>query len=130
MSRSHDVRHLTTAELQRAQRDLRVTAGLITPGSPALVPVQAQMQAIGTELAQRTATHEVMKNPAMSTGTEPMTRDPLAALASDYEADWNVWKPGRYAADHRRIAVSLKSGTIPGLADKLRRFTELLKDLS
>ena len=53
MNRYHDIKHLTTDELQRAQRDLRATSGLITPDSPAHVPIQAEMQAIDTELAGR-----------------------------------------------------------------------------
>jgi hypothetical protein len=40
-----------------------------------------------------------------------------------------VWKPGRYVADHRRIDVTLISDSVSGLADKLRAFTELIKDL-
>jgi hypothetical protein len=40
-----------------------------------------------------------------------------------------VWKSGRYVADHRRIDVTLVSDSIFGLAEKLRAFTELIKDL-
>jgi hypothetical protein len=111
MTRDHDVRLLTTAELERAQRQLQANLGLITPQSPAHVPIRAQLQAIDAELAARTV------------------RDPLAALAREYETEWNVWKPGRYVADHRRIDVTLVSESVPGLAEKLRVFTELTGDL-
>jgi hypothetical protein len=63
------------------------------------------------------------------TRTEPADGDPLTALSNKYEADWKVWKPGRYVADHRRIDVSLISDSVPGLAEKLREFTELIKNL-
>ncbi len=53
MIRSHDVGQLTTAELERVKRDLQANLGLINPGSPAHVPIQAHMQAIDTELAER-----------------------------------------------------------------------------
>ncbi len=38
-------------------------------------------------------------------------------------------RPGRYVADHRRLDVSLISDTIADLADKLRRFITMTKDL-
>ena len=53
MIRSHDVTQLTTAELERAKRELQANLGLLNPGSPAHVPIQAHMQAIDTELSQR-----------------------------------------------------------------------------
>jgi len=53
MIRSHDVGQLTTAELERARRELQANLGLINPGSPAHVPIQAQMRAIDTELTGR-----------------------------------------------------------------------------
>jgi hypothetical protein len=66
----------------------------------------------------------------VSTGTEPAGYDPLTALSNEYAADWNVWKPGRrYVADHRRLDVTLISDSVSGLAEKLRTFTELIKDL-
>ena len=51
MIRYHDVRQLTTAELERTKRDLHANLGLITPDSPAHVPIQAHMEAIDAELA-------------------------------------------------------------------------------
>ncbi len=65
----------------------------------------------------------------MIMGTEPMSADPLTALSSEYGAEWKVWHPGRYVADHRRIDVTLISDTVSGLADKLRAFTEMIRDL-
>ena len=53
MTRSHDVEQLTTAELERTKRELQANLGLINPNSPAHVPIQAHMQAIDTELAER-----------------------------------------------------------------------------
>jgi hypothetical protein len=53
MSRYHNVRLLTTAELERTKRDLQANLGLIRPDSPAHVPIQAHMQAIDTELTER-----------------------------------------------------------------------------
>ena len=55
MTRPHDVSQLTTAELETARRQLRANLGLITPGSPAHVPILAHMQAIDAELAGRAA---------------------------------------------------------------------------
>jgi hypothetical protein len=55
MTRPHDVRQLTTAELEVARRQLRANLGLITPGSPAHAPILAHIQAIDAELAGRAA---------------------------------------------------------------------------
>ena len=52
MIRYHDVQQLTTAELERAKRELQANLGLINPDSPAHVPIQAHMQAIDTELSR------------------------------------------------------------------------------
>lgn len=129
MIRYHDVRHLTTAELERIKRELQANLGLITPHSPARVPIQAHMQAIDTELAERAGNQDVTGSAALPAEAAPMGDDPLAALASEYEAQWKVWKPGRYVADHRRLDLTLISDSVPGLAEKLRAFTELIKDL-
>jgi hypothetical protein len=129
MIRHHDVRQLSTAELERTKRDLHANLGLITPDSPAHVPIQAHMKAIDAELAERAGNKKVNGSAAVSTGTEPAGCDPLTALSNEYEAEWKVWKPGRYVADHRRIDVTLISDSLSGLAEKLRAFTELIKDL-
>ena len=65
----------------------------------------------------------------MITGAEPMSCDPLTALSNEYGAEWKVRQPGRYVADHRRTDVTLISDSVSGLADKLRTFTELIRDL-
>jgi hypothetical protein len=129
MIRYHDVRQLTTAELERTKRDLHANLGLITPDSPAHVPIQAHMKAIDAELAKRAEKQNVNESEVVSTGTEPAGCDLLTALSNEYGAEWKVWKPGRYVADHRRIDVSLISDSVSGLAEKLRTFTELIKDL-
>jgi hypothetical protein len=77
---------------------------------------------------QATSRAEIANQP-VSTGPESAGCDPLTALSNDYEAEWKVWKPGRYVADHRRIDVTLTSDSVSGLAEKLRAFTELMKDL-
>jgi hypothetical protein len=59
MIRYHDVSQLTTAELGRAKRELQANLNLITPHSPAHVPIQPQMQATDRELAQRAESQEV-----------------------------------------------------------------------
>jgi hypothetical protein len=53
--RDHDVSELAAAELERARRDLRVSLALAWPGSPVREPIMAQLSAIDTELAGRTA---------------------------------------------------------------------------
>jgi hypothetical protein len=130
MIRDHDVSQLTTAELELTKRDLRTNLGLITPNFPAHVPIQAHMKAIDAELAERAELQKVNGSAVvLFTGTEPMGCDPLTALRNEYEAEWKVWKPGLYVADHRRIDVTLTSDSVSGLAEKLRAFTELTKDL-
>ena len=53
--RHHHVSQLTVGELERTRRDLRVSLALITPGSPAGVPILAHIGAIDAELAERAA---------------------------------------------------------------------------
>jgi hypothetical protein len=129
MIRDHDVSELTTAELERARRDLHVSLGLISGHSPAHVPIQARIRAIDAELAGRAENQKADDNAAVATNTEPVSCDPLTALSNEYEADWKVRKPGRYVADHRRFDVTLVADSVSGLAEKLRIFTELIKDL-
>jgi hypothetical protein len=129
MIRNHDVRQLTTAELERTKRELHANLGLITPHSPAHVPIQAHMKAIDAELTERAENQKINGSAVVSTGTEPAGCDPLTALSNEYGAEWKVWKPGRYVADHRRIDVTLVSDSVSGLAEKLRAFTQLIRDL-
>jgi hypothetical protein len=51
--RPHDVRNLSSAELERARRDLEVSLALVFPGSPVRVPILAHLSAIDQELAER-----------------------------------------------------------------------------
>jgi hypothetical protein len=53
--RPHDVSDLTSPELERTRRELAASLALVRPGSPARVPILAQMSAIETELASRAA---------------------------------------------------------------------------
>ena len=55
MMRSHDVRSLTTPELDRARRELAASLALTRPGSPVRVPAEARISAIDAELAERSA---------------------------------------------------------------------------
>jgi len=52
-NRHHHVSQLTVGELERTRRDLRVSLALITPGSPARLPILAHIGAIDAELAER-----------------------------------------------------------------------------
>ena len=61
MIRYHDVRQLTTAELERTKRELHANLGLLTPDSPAHVPIQSHMRAIDAELAERAGTPEAQR---------------------------------------------------------------------
>jgi hypothetical protein len=54
---NYSVSQFTTAELERTRRELKANLGLITPGSPAHVPIRSHMQAIDAELAER-ASHQ------------------------------------------------------------------------
>ena len=54
----------------------------------------------------------------------------MTALNNEYGAEWKVWQPGsRYLADHRRLDVTLIADSVAGLAEKLRAFTELIRNL-
>ncbi len=65
MIRYHDVSQLTTAELERAKRELQANLGLITPHSPAHVPIQAQIRAIDRELDERAQSPKVSGSEAI-----------------------------------------------------------------
>ncbi len=49
----YSVRQLSTAELERTKRELKANLGLLTPDSPAHVPIQSHLRAIDAELAER-----------------------------------------------------------------------------
>jgi hypothetical protein len=52
-NRPHDVSGMTDDELERARRHLLVSLTLASPGSPARVPILAQISATDAELARR-----------------------------------------------------------------------------
>jgi hypothetical protein len=68
VTRDHDVRQLTTAELERTMRDLRANLGLINPDSPAHVPILAHMRAIDAELTRRAGNQQPAEADATTTG--------------------------------------------------------------
>jgi hypothetical protein len=82
MIRDHDVSQLTTAELERAKRDLHTNLGLIAQGSPTHAPIRAHMRAIDAELAERAENQKANENAAVFTGTEPIGCDPIDAKKS------------------------------------------------
>lgn len=53
--RDHDVTALTGRELEQARRELAASLALARPGSPARVPILAQIKAIDAELVGRPA---------------------------------------------------------------------------
>lgn len=53
------VRQLSTAELERTKRELQANLGLLTPHSPAHVPIQLHLRAIDAELAVRAGNGQV-----------------------------------------------------------------------
>jgi hypothetical protein len=55
MCRDYDVSGMTAGELERAKRDLAVSLALVNADSPARAPIMAEMGAIDTELAERSA---------------------------------------------------------------------------
>ena len=54
--RAHDVSGMTSAELERARRDLKVSLALAFPGSLVRKPILAQLAAIDAEQDQRRMT--------------------------------------------------------------------------
>ena len=58
----------TTAELERTMRDLRANLGLISPDSPAHVPILAHMRAIDAELTRCVGNQQPAEADATTTG--------------------------------------------------------------
>ena len=46
--RPHDVRAMTTSQLERTKRELQASLALARPGSPTRVPIEAHISAIDT----------------------------------------------------------------------------------
>ena len=85
MTRDHDARQLTTAELERTMRELRANLSLISPGSPAHVPILAHMQAIDAELAGRAGNQQ--PHESQPHDSEILPGPSPAALPSDVHRD-------------------------------------------
>jgi len=83
MTRPRDVSQLTTAELDTARRQLRANLGLITPGSPAHVPVLAHIQAIDAELAGRAGGQQRGEGQRHDSGMLPGPPPPLGPAGRD-----------------------------------------------
>ena len=67
--RQYDAAGLTAGELERTRRELAASLALTRPGSPARAPIQAQMAAIDSELADRGHT-----TPGSEPGRRPVRR--------------------------------------------------------
>jgi hypothetical protein len=78
VTRDHDVRQLTTAELERTMRELRANLSLISPDSPAHVSILAHMRAIDAELAGRAGNYQPRARERHDSGMlpGPSSRDP------------------------------------------------------
>jgi len=85
MTRPRDVGQLTTAELEIARRQLRANLGLIAPGSPARVPILAQMRAIDAELAGRTGGRRTGEGQRPGGAMLPGPPSPLCPAGWDFE---------------------------------------------
>jgi hypothetical protein len=51
--RNYEASNLTDRELDHIKRELAASLALSRPGSPVLVPIQAQLTVINTEIAER-----------------------------------------------------------------------------
>ena len=71
MTRDHDVAQLTTAVLERTMRDLRANLGMISPDSPAHVPILAHMRAIDAELTRRPGNQQPGADERHDSGVPP-----------------------------------------------------------
>jgi len=71
VTRDHDVSQPTTAELELTMRQLRANLSLISPDSPAHVPILAQMRAIEAELAGRADSRQPQAASADDSGILP-----------------------------------------------------------
>jgi hypothetical protein len=54
--RQPDLRSLPMDDLHQTRRDLAVSMALTRPGSPAAIPITANLNAIDAELARRSST--------------------------------------------------------------------------
>src|SRR5712691_6819324 len=91
--RAHDVSGLTSGDLARARRELTASLALVRPGSPARVPILAQMSAIETELAgrapqaeRRPVTTQAPRSTCARAASAPMTGSGSTAICSSTPA--------------------------------------------
>ena len=85
MTRDHDVSQLTTAELELTMRELRANLSLISPDSPAHVPILAHMRAIDAELAGRAGNQQPRASKRHDSGILPGPSP--ATLPGDVDRD-------------------------------------------
>ena len=85
MTRDHDVSQLTTAELELTMRQLRANLSLISPDSPAHVPILAHMRAIEAELAGRAGSRQPQRGQRHDSGILPGPSP--ATLPGDVDRD-------------------------------------------
>ena len=71
MTRDHDVGQVTTAQLERTMRELRANLSLISPDSPAHVPILAHLRAIDAELARRAGNQQPRGSQRRDSGILP-----------------------------------------------------------
>jgi hypothetical protein len=97
--RDHVASGLTDRELERARRQLAASLALSRPGSPIHAPIQAQLTAIDTALADR-AHHDPTVAPwaGAPVPSPPATTSGWPAISSNnpghYEADsYGNWEP-------------------------------------
>jgi hypothetical protein len=82
--RSPDVTGMTEGELERTRRELAASLTLARPDSPIRAPIETQLLAIDTQLAER-------GRPKMRTWEEAR-RNELAGMFPDYD----IWYVRRY----------------------------------
>jgi hypothetical protein len=85
VTRDHDVSQLTTADLELTMRQLRANLSLISPDSPAHVPILAHMRAIEDELAGRADSRQPQAASANDSGILPGLSP--ATLPGDVDRD-------------------------------------------
>ena len=71
MTRDHDVGQLSTAELELTMRELRANLSLISPDSPAHIPILAHLRAIDAELAGRAGSRPARAGQRRDSGILP-----------------------------------------------------------
>jgi len=63
--RRYDAAGLTAGELERTRRELAASLALTRPGSPARIPILAQLTAIDAELAHRASQQPHNRRPLL-----------------------------------------------------------------